>query len=104
MSKKVEKVTSEMVKEVLAPEESSSKTLIYCGPNYRQLQQYSVFKGKLPGHIQKMIIEFPLIKNLFVKPKELPHTRQQLKIKGTKEYQLFQAVVSQLKGVNMREL
>lgn len=95
--KKIEEVTKEMVKEAIKPVGKSLETLVYCGPSIKSLQQYSVFKGELPDHINKISEEFPLIKSLFVKPSNLSRFREQLKIKGTKEHQLFTVLVKQMK-------
>lgn len=97
MSKEIEKVTKKMVKEAVKPVEHSSKTLVYCGPSIKSLQQYSVFKGELPDYLNKIIEEFPLIKSLFVSPIYLSRFREQLKIKGTKEHQLFTVLAKQMK-------
>lgn len=95
--KKVEEVTKEMVKKAVEPVEKNSKTIVYCGPNIKSLQQYSIFKGELPDYINKLSEEFPLIKSLFVKPSYLSRFREQLKIKGTKEHQLFTVLAKQMK-------
>jgi hypothetical protein len=47
--------------------------LIYCGPSLPGglLQQYAVYKGGIPGHLNEIISKCPGIKSLFVSPAKL---------------------------------
>ncbi|MEK3955309.1 hypothetical protein [Psychrobacillus sp. FSL K6-1464] len=91
------KSTSEVV------ENSNKQQLIYFGPSLKNLQQYQVFIGDLPSHVKKHIEINPALKELFVEPKELPLIQRNLKIKGTREQQLYD-LVHKTKGANSNAL
>lgn len=103
MSKKevIEKVTKEQVAEVLSVPEKI-ETLIYCGPTIRngELQQYAVFMGKLPQHIEKLTKEEIAIKELLVPIKDLASVRSNIYKKGTREHLLFQKALGYARGGN----
>lgn len=70
------------------------ETLVYCGPSFPgELDQYAIFKGKLPKHVQKHIKEYPIIKRLFVNIKEFPKFKLNVRFRGTKENQLYNKVI-----------
>lgn len=91
--KKVEEVTSEMVKEALEPKPNHDKTLIYCGPEVASvgLRQFSVFKNGLPANVLEL--ECKAIHALFKPVEDLAKVKSQIAIKGSKENQLFNNVL-----------
>lgn len=81
------------VKKMLQKQEQQ---LVYCGPTLDNLQQYSVFKGNLPSHVDQYISKFPALRSLFVTPKDLAKTRLNVSIKGTRENQLFETIMNMI--------
>lgn len=84
-------------------EDFKKQQLIYFGPSLKNLQQYQVFIGDLPSHVKKHIEINPALKELFIEPKELPLIQRNLKIKGTREQQLYDLVYN-TKGANSNAL
>ena len=81
-------------------EDIKKQQLVYFGPPLKNLQKYQVFIGDLPSHVNKHIEINPMLKELFVEPKELPLIQRNLKIKGTREQQLYE-LVHKTKGANL---
>lgn len=100
MTKKTTKTASLIKKSKAEAKESLQlvKTLIYCGPSLRDLQQNSVFQGPFPLHVQKHIERCKSIDELFVEPKLFPQTRRKIKEMGTKEQLLYTKVTEYMKG------
>lgn len=69
--------------------------LIYCGPNLPGgiLQQFTIFKGDLPKHINEQIEKCPAIKELFITPNLLAKFRKDIQNEGTRENMLFNQVL-----------
>ncbi|WP_313891124.1 hypothetical protein [Psychrobacillus sp.] len=78
--------------------DKSNQQLIYFGPTLKNLQQYQIFKGELPDHVKKHIETMPILKSLFIEPKELPLVQRNLVIKGSREYLLYELAASKTKG------
>lgn len=91
------KATKEMVAAALT-KPANNQQLIYCGPSFKNLQQFSVFKGELPEHVKKIIKDIPIAQSLFVKLKDFPSFQANLTTKGAVEYQLFEKVLIATKG------
>ncbi|MFC4403318.1 hypothetical protein [Gracilibacillus xinjiangensis] len=71
-----------------------SETLIYCGPSFPgELQQFSIFRGGIPKHVNKHMEACPSIEKLFVETSKLAETRTKLNIAGKKENQLFNNIL-----------
>lgn len=89
-----------MTKKIESTKKNNKKeTLVYCGPSFPgELDQYAVFKGKLPAHVQKHITEYPIIKRLFVNIKDFPKFKLNIRVPGKKENQLYNKVLEYQKG------
>ncbi|SFP11144.1 hypothetical protein [Salibacterium halotolerans] len=73
-----------------AAKSSTKETVIYIGPSIgNQLRQNSIFRGKLPPKIQEHVDKSAAVKALFVYPKDLKKSFQNLKKSGTKESTLY---------------
>lgn len=72
------------------------RQLIYCGPTLKNgiLQQYAVFQGTLPNHIEKIIESDNSVKELFVDIKDFTMVRKNISIKGSREQQLFEQALN----------
>jgi len=84
------------IMEIVPPE-----TVIYCGPTLpRQyaLQQYHIFNGGLPAHVQDIIAKCPSISNLIVPVNELATTRIAISTQGSSQSSLYQTIIASFKG------
>jgi len=80
---------------------TSPQRLIYCGPNIPSgiLQRYTVYKGGLPVHLEKLFSDCPAVKALFVPIADLATTEKAIANKGSSENVLFSEVLKfTLKG------
>lgn len=69
--------------------------MIYCGPSFNgELQQFSIFKGEIPGHINKHIENCPDIEKMFFQVNELSKVRIKLKKQGSKENQMCKNILN----------
>lgn len=102
MSKKEEKATKEMVGKALMGEEIHipSEPLVYCGPSFPggSIQQFSVYKNGIPEHAQVAEKECPSLTHLFKPVSKLAETRKNLNKVGSRNYQLYQAVLNFFNG------
>lgn len=98
---KEEKITKEQVAEALSVP-AEIEPLIYCGPTIRngELQQFAVFMGKLPQHIEKLTEEEIAIKELLVPIKDLASVRSNIHKRGTREHLLFEKALGYARGGN----
>ncbi|MBO8136801.1 MAG: hypothetical protein H0Z40_01480 [Desulfotomaculum sp.] len=74
--------------------DKKQEQLIYCGPNLPKgvLNQFAVYRGSLPKHLDVHINACPAIKNLLVPVSKLTKTLQNIKTPGTAEYNWFKQV------------
>ena len=74
--------------------------LIYCGPTMPRglLAQYTVYRGGLPGHLDKHLEACPAIKRLFVPTNKLNETMQAIEKQGSAENVWFKQVLEYFKG------
>lgn len=78
----------------------SKETIIYCGPSFPgELQQFSVFKGGVPAHVNKLIEECSSVGKLFVEVNKLAETRANLNVSGKRENQLYNDILNYQKEV-----
>lgn len=75
-------------------------SLIYCGPNLPKgiLNQFTVYRGGLPKHLDSYFEKCPAIKRLFVPVDNMAATMQAIKTAGTSESVWFGQVVEFAQG------
>lgn len=80
------------------PEQSDS--LIYCGPNLPRgaLNQFSVYQGGYPEHLEKQYDACPAIKRLFVSVEQLAETQLKIAQAGTPENIWYKEVQAFIQG------
>ncbi|WP_025847606.1 hypothetical protein [Paenibacillus ehimensis] len=67
---------------------------IYCGPNQRGLlNQYTVYRGGLPQHLEPHFEKCPGLKRLIVPIEQFPQTEEAVKQPGTAENVWYQQVL-----------
>lgn len=102
MSKKEEKATKEMVGKALMGEEitNPSEPFVYCGPSFPggSIQQFSIYKNGLPKHAKDVEVDCPSLVHLFKPVSKLAETRKNLNKVGSRDYQLYQAVLNFFNG------
>lgn len=78
--------------------------LIYCGPNIPggALQQYTVFKGRLPAHLDGLVEKCPAIKALCVPVGSLAATQKALAVTGSAEHIAYGRIVEYLRNGGKR--
>lgn len=85
-----------------AAENKQEQQWIYCGPNFLKagLNRFTVFRGKIPDHIQKHFEEgkCPAMRRLFVCPKDLSKVLAAIETNGTPENLWFKQVVQYIQG------
>lgn len=90
-----------MEKEASKQEQAPVKAerLIYCGPSMptRALQQYAVYKGGLPVHLDDLFKECPAIKTLFVPVANLRKIQTALGVIGSPEHIQYTEVLNFIK-------
>lgn len=76
--------------------------LIYCGPNLlgSKLNQFSVYQGGYPIHLEKELTECESIKRLFVPVNKLAVTMSAISMPGTPESIWFEEIMKYNGGVN----
>ncbi len=72
---------------------SAAEQLIYAGPVIQGgvLAQYTVFRGELPAHIEKLASDRPEIKELIIPISELSTFIKRAAEKGTAEYRAYES-------------
>lgn len=60
---------------------------IYCGPSLPGglLQQHTIYKGGVPGHLADIIGQCPAIKSLFIPPAKLAAVSEAIRSPGSLE-------------------
>ncbi len=73
--------------------------LIYCGPSLPGglLQQHTIFKGGIPGHLKDAIEKCPGIKALFVPPAKLAAVAAAIRSPGSLENLRYGEVLKLIK-------
>lgn len=87
---------SQTVKSAAEKEQS----LIYCGPNLPKgvLNQFTVYRGGIPRHIDSYVEECPAIKRLFVPVDDMSSFMTKAAEPGTSEHVWFSQVKSHFYG------
>lgn len=68
--------------------------MIYCGPSFNgELQQYSIFKGEIPGHLNIHMENCPDIQKMFYPVTELAKVRSKIKEQGSRENQIYISIL-----------
>lgn len=77
------------------------KTSIYAGPNLHggTLVSCSTFRGGLPPHVLKLVVQHPEIRALIVPVSDFAKTKQNVETKGSELHRLYE----QLKALRFRE-
>lgn len=71
---------------------------IYVGPNFAELQKYTVAKDGLTPHMKDVIKRCPSVGKLFVKIEDMAYTENRVSEKGTLEHRHFNKVVEYANG------
>lgn len=79
----------------MSKKKSADKQLIYVGPNlmHGRAQQYAVFQGGIPAHLNELRDQHPEIDELIVEVSELSKARQQIATPGTPKYEAYQRLI-----------
>ena len=79
----------------------AGKSSIYAGPNLHggKLVSCSTFRGGLPPHVLKLVMQHPEIKALIVPVKDFAKTKQRAETKGSELHRVYE----QLKALRFRE-
>ncbi|MGO4369622.1 hypothetical protein AB4Z21_02275 [Paenibacillus sp. MCAF20] len=79
-----------------APKQKAADQLIYVGPTLSGglLAQYTVFRGGLPGNLQKRIEQEPAIGELIVPVGALASTNNKIKQAGSAEQIAYNSLVT----------
>lgn len=74
--------------------------LIYCGPSLPRgiLNQFTVYRGGLPKHLEPHFEKCPAIKRLFVPVENLNETLRAVKKPGTAESVWFRQALEYIQG------
>lgn len=80
---------------VIKVEKKETKTVVYCGPTLPggTLQQFTIFNNGIPDFIKEYEKSCPALLMLIKPIKDLAPTRVNLKNKGSRDNQLFEAVL-----------
>jgi hypothetical protein len=78
-----------------------AEPVIYCGPNIPKgnLLSMAVFRGGMPGNIQRMIEKIPEIGGLIVPVSRLADTRKKIAAHGSEENRLNQVILAAREGI-----
>jgi hypothetical protein len=74
--------------------------LIYCGPTLPKgiLSHFAVYRGGLPGHLDRHLSDCPAIVRLFVPVDRLNETMKAIEKQGSAENVWFKQVLEYFKG------
>lgn len=88
-----------MPKKSLATDSKEPERLIYVGPSIPGgiLQQYTVYKGGMPVHINGLVDKCPVLKQLFVPVDNMAGFVQAASQKGTRENIFYQQAIDFIK-------
>ena len=72
-------------------------TVIYCGPALplKGLDANALFSNGLPPHVKSLTQQCPEILRLMVPVAKLSEVKRRLKVHGTEEHRLYQAIKKQ---------
>jgi hypothetical protein len=75
--------------------------VVYCGPNIPKgnLLSMAVFRGGLPGNVQRLKEKIPEIGGLIVPVGQLADTKKKIEIQGTEENRLNQVILAAREGI-----
>lgn len=71
---------------------------IYVGPNFAELQKYTVAREGLTPHMKDVIKKCPSVGKLFVKIEDMAYAESRANEKGTLEHRHFNKVVQYANG------
>jgi len=62
---------------------------IYVDPNTRAISRFTIFRNGYPPQLKEDLEKFPLLKNLFINPEDLPAFLKNVEVPGTFEHTWF---------------
>ncbi|MDR1578728.1 MAG: hypothetical protein LBS35_00090 [Synergistaceae bacterium] len=73
-----------------------AEPVIYCGPNIPKgnLMSMAIFRGGLPGHIERLTEKIPEIIGLTVPVSRLADVKKKIAVQGSEENRLNQVILS----------
>lgn len=88
----------ETVKAQETVSDEKETVFIYVGPNSRAISRFTVFRNGYPPQLKEDLEKFPLLKNLFIDPKDLPVFLKNVDTPGTVEHTWFNEVKKYFAG------
>lgn len=78
-----------------------AEPVIYCGPNIPKgnLMSMAVFRGGIPGNIQRLVEKIPEIGGLIVPVSQLADVKKKIADKGSEENRLNQVILAAREGI-----
>lgn len=62
---------------------------IYVGPTAQAISRYTVYRSGYPPQLKEDLEKFPLLKNLFINPEDLPAFMKNVNVPGSAEHTWF---------------
>ena len=83
------------------PPTARAEPVIYCGPNIPKgnLLSMAVFRGGLPGNVQKLAEKIPEINGLIVPVSQMADMKKKIAVQGTEENRLNQVILTARGGI-----
>lgn len=94
---KPEQVTPAVIKQAEKDPEFLPQR-IYVGPNFAELQKYTVAKDGLTPHMEDVIKKCPSVGKLFVKIEDMAYVEGRVNEKGTLEHRHFNKIFEYANG------
>jgi hypothetical protein len=84
-----------------APGAVRAEPVIYCGPNIPKgnLMSMAVFRGGIPGNIERLIEKIPEIGGLIVPVSQLAGVKKKIAVQGSEENRLNQVILAAREGI-----
>jgi hypothetical protein len=78
------------------PSAARAEPVIYCGPNIpkENLMSMAVFRGGIPGNIQRLTEKVPEISGLIVPVSRLADVKKKIAVHGSEENRLNQVILA----------
>jgi hypothetical protein len=78
-----------------------AEPVIYCGPNIPKgnLLSMAVFRGGIPGNVQRLVEKIPEISRMIVPVSQLADTKKKIAEHGSEENRLNQVILAAREGI-----